>query len=261
MNENNLLNIPIPRLSQKDILEKIKKYIKKPVGFFHIVSLNPEILVIANESKRFKKVLRSAQMRIIDGVGVILACRFLRIPHGQRFPGVDLMEILLDLAGNLCLRVLFIGGKANLANSLANCYQKKYPKAKFFSLEGIKNIQKPKKKEEAKIFAIVSNFKPHFVFVAFGSPFQELWIERHKNQLNNAVVMGVGGAFDFLSGKVKRAPKVFRFLGLEWFFRLINQPWRWKRQLRLIKFMALVFKEKIKTTISSLCGKNVFYCR
>lgn len=244
MNDNNLFDITIPTDSKKDILEKIKKVVKTDHSFFHIVSLNPEILVIARENKKFKKVVRSAQMRIIDGIGVVLACRSMRIKHGERLAGVDLMKELIWLAGKLCLRVLFIGGNDSLANKLADCYQREYPQAKFFGLEGIKNIKNPQKEEEEKIFSIVSHIKPHLVFVAFGSPDQELWIERHKNLFKNTIVMGVGGAFDFLAGAIPRAPKLLRILGLEWLFRLIIQPWRFKRQIRLIKFIFLVLKEK-----------------
>ena len=84
------------------------------------------------------------------------------------------------------------------------------------------------------------------LFVAFGSPKQEIWIADNLNDLNAKVVMGVGGAFDFITGKVPRAPKFLRNLGLEWLFRLIMQPWRIKRQVSLIRFVFLVIKEKFK---------------
>lgn len=257
MNDNSFLSIPIPTLSKKNILEKIKKYVKKPDGFFHIVSLNPEIIIIANENNKFKKIVKSAQMRIIDGTGIILACRLLGIKYGERFAGVDLMKEMLALAGKLCLRVVLIGGKNNLANSIANCYQKKYPQAEFYGLEGIKKIKDPQKEEEDKIFYIVSHFKPHLVFVAFGSPFQELWIDRYKDKFKNTMVMGVGGAFDFLAKKIPRAPKILRLLGLEWLFRLIIQPWRWRRQLRLVKFIFLVLRSILEKDGSFKNGKNI----
>ncbi len=241
-----LFGISIDDFKKKDILEKIKMGISQHDQFFHLVSLNPENLVIAQKNTRFKKVVKTAQIRIIDGVGVVLACRLLGIKYGEKVPGVDLMEELLTMAGELCLRVLFIGGKGNLANNLVDCYQKKFPKAKFFGLEGIKDIKNPKKEEEEKIFSIVSDFKPHLVFVAFGSPDQELWIEHHKNKFNRCVIMGVGGGFDFLGGRVPRAPAFIRRLGFEWLFRLFVQPWRWRRQLRLVEFVWLVGKEWIK---------------
>jgi len=239
----NFLRIKIFAQNKKNTLEKIKKYIKKNNQFCHIVSLNPENLVIAKENKKFKKVIETAQIQIIDGVGMILASRLLCVSVGERYPGVDLVIDLLNLSSKMRLRVLLIGARSNLAKRLANCYQKKYSPAKFFGLEGILDIKNPKKEEEEKIFSIVSDFKPHLVLVAFGSPDQELWIERHKKEFKNCVVMGVGGAFDFLGGVVPRAPLFLRRLGLEWLFRLLVQPWRWRRQLRLLKFLWLIFWE------------------
>ena len=246
--KNKILGIEILPFSKKNILEKIKKYIKNPAGFFHVVSLNPENLVIAQDNLEFKKVIKTAQIKIIDGVGIVLAAQLLKIKVGERYPGVELMSDLIKLASKMRLTVFFIGGKGNLAVNLADCYQKKYPEAKFFGLEGIVDIKNPKKEEEKKIFSIVQLFKPHLVFVAFGSPYQELWIARHKDKFSNCVVMGVGGAFDFLANKVARAPTFLQKIGLEWFFRLLIQPWRWRRQLRLIKFCWLVTKEFLLTS-------------
>jgi len=244
--EKKFLGIKVFSCDRKNTLEKIKKYLKNHKKFCHIVSLNPENLVIAKKNHKFKKVLEKAQIQIVDGVGVILASRLLGVSVGERYPGVDLVADLLNLASKIRLRVLFIGGKPNLAERLANCYQKKYPISKFFGLEGILDIKNPKKKEEKKIFSIISDFKPHLIFVAFGSPYQELWIDRHKKEFGNCVVMGVGGAFDFLGGVVPRAPVFLRKIGLEWFFRLLVQPWRLRRQMRLLKFLGLVFGEVIK---------------
>ncbi len=245
MTNKKILGIKVYQQSKKEVLEKIIKFIKNKEKFFHIVSLNPENLVIAYRNEKFKEVLNKAQIKIIDGIGVVMAGYFFNLKL-EKLTGVDLMEDLLNLASKMSLRVLFIGGKEKLAESLADCYSQKHPQAKFKGIEGIKNIKNPQKNEEKKIFSIVSLYKPHFVFVAFGSPDQELWIERHKDKFNHCLVMGVGGAFDFLGGRVPRAPVFFRKLGLEWFFRLIIQPWRWKRQLRLIEFVWLVIKEKLK---------------
>jgi len=244
MKSNKILGISITPQSKQNILDKIIKYIRSPKGICHIVSFNPENLVVAYENKKFKEVLETAQIKIIDGVGIVLASRMLGIEVGERVTGVGLMEELIKLADKLRLRVLLIGGKSDLALKLANCYSNKFFKAKFLGIEGIKNIRNPKKQEEEAIFSIVADYKPHFLFVAFGSPDQELWLERHKNKFSKMVIMGVGGAFDFLAGKIFRAPKIIQKLGFEWLFRLLIQPWRWRRQLRLLKFVYLIFKEK-----------------
>lgn len=246
MRSNKILGITVIPETKFDILEKILLYINHPTGFFHIVSLNPENIVMSNENKLFKKAIDTAQIKIIDGIGVVLAGRWLGVEVGERVTGVELMEDLLKMASDGRLRVLMIGGKENLALELANCYSNQYPEAKFFGLSGIEDIKNTKKAEEDKIYSIVTDYKPQLVFVAFGSPDQELWIERHKNKFSNSLVMGVGGAFDYLSGGIVRPPVFIQKLGLEWLFRLLNQPWRWKRQLRLFKFIKLILQEKWK---------------
>ena len=122
------------------------------------------------------------------------------------------------------------------------CQKQKYPNLNCTGIEGIVNIQKPTEAEEEYIRSIVVEKKPSLVFVAFGSPFQELWIDHHRDLFHGMVCMGVGGAFDYLSGSVPRAPRMVRWIGGEWIFRLFVQPWRIKRQLRLLSFMILVAK-------------------
>ncbi len=246
MKQNKILGITITSESKISILEKIIKYISDPTGFFHIISLNSENIVVTTENELFKKVVETGKIKIVDGIGIVLAGRLLGVDIGERVTGVSLMQDLLKTASDRCLRVLMIGGKDNLALRLVQCYLDRWPQTKFKGLQGIADIKNIKKEEEHKIFSIVAAYKPQLVFAAFGSPDQELWLNRHNKEFAQCVVMGVGGAFDYLSNNIKRAPTFIQNLGLEWLFRLINQPWRWKRQLRLLKFMILIIKEKWK---------------
>lgn len=246
MTNNKLFDIPLQSDPKKLILEKINKYIVAPREFLHVVSLNPENLVISLNDKRYKETLLRAQIRINDGIGVILTARMLGWGPLSRLTGVELMGDMIKMGNSLRLRVLFLGSKPNLAERLADCYSQLYPQAKFMGIDGIKNIKDPKIEEEKRIFAIVADYKPHIMFVSFGSPEQELWLDRHNKQFRGIIGMGVGGAFDYLAGHVMRAPGFLQRIGLEWLFRLIVQPWRWRRQLRLVKFVWLVFKEKFK---------------
>jgi len=242
MKANTILGITINPESKKTILEKILLYIDKPSGFFHIISLNSENMVVTTENVLFKKIVETAQMKIVDGVGVVIASRWLGVKVGERVTGVGLMEDMIKMASNRRLRVLMIGGKENLALQLAQCYSTKFPEANFKGIQGVVNIKKPSNEEEGNIFSIVTAYKPHLVFVAFGSPYQELWIDRHKKEFTGCVVMGVGGALDYLSGNFRRPPIIIQKIGLEWLYRLLRQPWRWRRQLRLIKFIWLIIK-------------------
>lgn len=245
-----MLGIDLPTDSNEDILEKTLKFISSPKGNFMVMSLNPEIFVEIKKNATFKKVATEAQVKIVDGVGVVLAARLLGIPVGPRFTGVDYMDTLMKRASAESLSVMLIGGSENVAEKLVDCYQRKYPALNIFGFQGIKNISSPTPSEEKKIFSIVSDRKPQIIFLAFGSPSQELWLDSHKKQLTGIVCAGVGGAFDFLSGSVPRAPKIMRKIGLEWAYRLIMQPWRWRRQLRLITFMNLIVRERLKKGVT-----------
>lgn len=209
------------------------------------MSLNPEIIVLSQENEEFRKVLNEASVTIIDGIGIVLAAKILGVPVGTRLTGTDCMQTLLGVSSKMRLRSLFIGGRENLAVSLSRCYSQKYPEASFRGIEGIKNIKKPEVYEEDAIFSIVADYKPHIIFVSFGSPYQELWLSKHQKKLEGIICMGVGGAFDFEAKTVQRAPQWVQKIGTEWLFRLFVQPWRWRRQLRLLKFLFLVIKERL----------------
>src|SRR5258708_7202615 len=133
----------------------------------------------------------------------------------------------------------FLGGKDGVAERTAQCLRKKYPwiNVIFAGSEWPKDTQ-VKKKERGKQVSI------DILFVAFGVPKQEEWIYEHLALLPVKAAIGVGGAFDYLSGAVQRAPFIVRFLGFEWLFRLIVQPWRLRRQLALLEFISLVVKQK-----------------
>lgn len=242
---NKLLGIPIRGQKTNCVLEKVQRCISTECAFCHIVSLNPEIIVMAQKDREYMNILSESDIQICDGVGIALGGSILGIDVGDRLAGSDLMEIILQNQSSGGLRVLLLGGEAEVAEKLAICYQKKYPTLTFRGIMGISDILNQTKEEEDRILSIVADYKPQILFVALGSPWQEKWIWRHKNDLKGVVCMGVGGGFDFAIGAVKRAPQIIRAMGFEWLFRLIYQPWRIRRQTRLIEFIWLVFKQKI----------------
>ncbi|HLL60558.1 MAG TPA: WecB/TagA/CpsF family glycosyltransferase [Candidatus Nitrosocosmicus sp.] len=245
MTSKKLLGIATKIHSKDEVLEKIQKNIDAGGSFLHIVSLNPEIITMANKLHEYKKVIETAQIHISDGIGVVIAGQILGIDIPTRITGVDMMDELCNVANKNSVSVVLIGGRPNVALKLAKCQKRKYPKAKFYGIQGYKDKNNPTEAEEEAIFSIVAAAKPSFIFVSFGSPYQEIWIERHKKFFSKSVCMGVGGGFDFLSGEVSRAPVFIRKIGLEWLYRLIIQPWRWRRQLRLIEFIVSVLRQRI----------------
>ncbi|MBI3620083.1 WecB/TagA/CpsF family glycosyltransferase [Candidatus Roizmanbacteria bacterium] len=241
-----LFYLPVENFGIDKILEDIVKLWSGPTGFFHIVSINPENVILSRKNLEFRKVILSAQMHITDGIGTVLAAQILTGRHLTRLTGADLMGHLLTAAGKERLDVLLIGGRPNLAADLAKCYQRSYPKANFQGITGFANIIHPSESEEQMVFAIVASLKPRLILAAFGSPWQELWFAKNSKRFGNAVCMGVGGGFDYAGGLIPRAPRFMRQTGLEWLFRLIVQPRRLKRQISLVEFVFLVILEKIR---------------
>ncbi len=232
-----LLSLDLQKNTKKTILEKIDYYLEKPGPMRHIVSINPENLVVAQQDKGFRLILQSGDVKLNDGIGIVLASILKGEKGIERYTGVDFMDDVIGHIQNRRLRVLLLGGSPNLAKELADCYQKKNSKVQFYGLTGIKNIKEYQEHDEGSlILKEIAAIKPHFIFAALGSPFQEKWFWNHRKQLQGIICTGVGGGFDFLSGRVQRAPKLIQQVGLEWLFRLILQPWRFKRQLRLVEF-------------------------
>ncbi len=250
MTELTILGVKLKFADYNDILESIQKGYSESADMQHIISLNPETVMIALKDRSFMEAVRTAHFVIADGIGVVAAVQNLFGVKVPRVTGVDLMKKLLTADYRNSLTVCLIGGKGKVADKVKECYDHSQNGIKIIAVEGYNDIFSQKKSETDAIFSIVSSTKPRLVFVAFGSPQQELWIERHRELFKNAVVIGVGGAFDFLSGTTPRAPFFLQKIGLEWLFRLIIQPWRIKRQMRLLVFFIYVLIYKMRQLLA-----------
>lgn len=230
-----------------------------------IFTPNPEQIVQSKGNPAFFKALKKADYRIPDGVGIIRASQILHVfsrektALSERITGVDLVDFLLREAKKEKKAVLIAGGED---------YQEFFPQAKevleikeireikewqLFELEPgifwIKNYRVRSLVEEStELLKILKLLQIKIIFVALGAPKQEYWLLERKDLFSQAgLQLGVvaGGTFDFLFGKIPRASKIWRKLGLEWFYRLKQEPWRWRRQLRLPQFILLLLKEII----------------
>ena len=240
MEKTELLGVGITTASEKEILEYITKRLENGDQKTEIFTPNPEILMLAQKDPEFKKVLNSAQIALPDGVGLKIGGQILRKPIKARITGVDLMEKLCKMASGSAKQPVvtgFLGGEGGVAERTANCLQKKYPglRVGFASDEWDPRLMTAPKID--------------ILFVAFGAPNQEKWISENLPKIPVTVAMGVGGSFDFVAGKVMRAPALVRKIGLEWLFRLVVQPWRWKRQLQLLHFSRLIFAEALSSRL------------
>lgn len=219
-----ILGVKIDDISFNEALAIVKHWIWNQAvyknGKHYIVTPNPEFIVAAQEDPEFKKILNDADLSIPDGVGLKLSGRV-----KNTFSGTDFMEGLCKLAAEKGFVVGFLGGRDGVAEKASECLQKKY--------NGLK-VSFASSDIDYKILPT------DLLFVALGHNKQEKWIVSNIKTSPVHVAMGVGGAFDYLSGNTPRAPKWVRDLGLEWLFRLILQPWRIKRQLTLFKYLWLL---------------------
>jgi N-acetylglucosaminyldiphosphoundecaprenol N-acetyl-beta-D-mannosaminyltransferase len=194
-------------------------------GGHHLVAtVNPEFVMRAHVDREFARVLESADLCLADGSGVVWAAR--RQGCAMRAPvtGVDLIPQLAELCARRGLRLFLLGAAPGVAADLASRLRAQAP-----GLEVAAHSGSPDPASDNETQALIDSHKPHVLLVAYGHPNQELWIDRMKERLGVAVAIGVGGAFDYLTGRVPRAPAWMRRAGLEWLFRLVRQPWRIRR--------------------------------
>ncbi|MCL5439235.1 MAG: WecB/TagA/CpsF family glycosyltransferase [Patescibacteria group bacterium] len=230
--KNFLLGVGVTNASKEEILEYLIKGLKEPSEKYYIVTPNPEILVYASRHKDFKKILNNARLALPDGIGVIWAGKILGKRFKQKITGVDFMKKVCEKVSEKPITIGLMGGRGGVADRTAECLRKKYPGLKI----GFIGEEWPNVKVGHEI---------DILFVAYGFPKQEIWMSENLDKLPVKVMMGVGGAFDYISGEVPRAPVWVQKIGFEWFYRLVHEPWRLKRQLALLEFIYLVLKEKI----------------
>ncbi|WP_010167322.1 WecB/TagA/CpsF family glycosyltransferase [Candidatus Epulonipiscium viviparus] len=228
----NILNVLVDNITMQQAVFAANQFLTKSNRLRLICTPNPEIIMRAKQDKELLAILNSADMVIPDGIGVVIASKILT-KNGlrERVAGYDLVQNLMKEGNN---RFYFLGGEAGVAKSAARNMKSKYPNMDvvgycdgYFQPENERSIIRDINASEANI-----------LLVGLGSPKQEVFINKHRKRLKNIkVAIGVGGSFDVMAGKVKRAPKIFRQLGLEWFYRLVKEPSRAKRMLKLPVFL------------------------
>ncbi|MGG3555268.1 WecB/TagA/CpsF family glycosyltransferase [Peribacillus frigoritolerans] len=200
-----------------------------------VVTANPEIVEYANEHKDYKDIIISADYITPDGVGIIMASKWLNQPLQERITGFDLMNELFRVADEKALKVYLLGAEENVIEAAALKVRELYPGLELVGYNhgyiDIKDDVLPKS---------IAELEPDIILTALGFPRQEKWVSRHYALFNKGLFMGVGGSFDVLAGKVNRAPVFWQKMRLEWLYRLIQQPSRWKRMLALPRFVLKV---------------------
>ncbi|MBR8829081.1 MAG: WecB/TagA/CpsF family glycosyltransferase [Gomphosphaeria aponina SAG 52.96 = DSM 107014] len=198
----------------------------------HVVTLNAEMVMLAERNSSVSEVIQNADLVIPDGAGIIIYLRW-RGKKQQRSPGIELAESLLQELGKLgdnC-PICFYGGQPGVAEKAAKVWAEKVPGISIITSHGYLS---PEEQEQWKITLQVK--QPQLILVGLGVPRQEFWISANRSFCPQAIWIGVGGSFDIWSGTKSRAPALLRDNHLEWLYRLYQEPWRWRRMLVLPQF-------------------------
>jgi N-acetylglucosaminyldiphosphoundecaprenol N-acetyl-beta-D-mannosaminyltransferase len=230
-----ILGIPFAKINQKKAVETLEEFLNETTNHV-IVTPNPEGVMQARRNPAFNEALQSADLSLADGTGILLASYLQKEKLPERVRGVDIIFALMQsLNEKREFTAYFLGGTDGTAEKAKENMQKKYPRLKvvgfhhgFFSDD-----------DEKKIIDEINFLSPEILLVCTGMPRAEIWATKNKN-INVRITMCLGGTLDVMAGTVKPAPPLMRKIGLEWLYRLIRQPSRFKRMLDIPRFVVAV---------------------
>jgi len=227
-----ILGVKIANLTMDETLETVEDFLLDGKQYY-IVLLYSEFIVRARKDEKFRKILNEADLSLCESRGLYFALRFLDVLVKEEINGV---ELIYKICGKSQNKIFLLGGKEGIAERVKEKLEGNIVGAE----HGYQDLD--------RVIEKINQIKPDILFVGLGSPKQEKWIyENLKKMPSVKVAIGVGGAFDFISGRIKRAPKFIQKIGLEWLWRLILQPWRIKRIYNgVVGLVLLTLKLKIK---------------
>lgn len=213
--------------------------LEKTDNVSQVVTINPEMFTCAKKDEDFSNILHNAQMVIPDGVGVKIGLKILGV-NADRIAGIDFAYKMIELSAQNNLPIALIGAKSEVINSAKEKLLKTFEKLRIvYTQDGYFD-------DEDKVLSELKESGARLVLVALGSPKQEKFISKAKTILPFGLMVGVGGSFDVWSGVVERAPQIYQKLGLEWLYRTLKQPERFKRIFPTLPLFVLsVIKEKL----------------
>ena len=249
-----IFDVPIFSGHYSTLLKKVHDHLlsrrKEPMWW--LTTPNAEQIVLAGHDDVFRSCLTSSTLAIPDGASLVISSWLLAMRGGytasirERISGVDLMADLVAMGAEQGKKVMLLGGKAATAERATAVVRSQYSGVSVEQDPGAVDIRQETKAEKQRVMGKIRAFKPDMLFVGYGAPWQEQWIADNCLELSKngvKIVMGVGGAFAMIAGTLKRAPVWMREAGLEWLWRLVQEPWRWKRQARLFTYWGMVGRE------------------
>jgi N-acetylglucosaminyldiphosphoundecaprenol N-acetyl-beta-D-mannosaminyltransferase len=240
LNSIQVLGVRVDDVTLGEALAQVDDWMQES-RLHHIVTVNPEFIVAAQNNPEFARALAESDLNLPDGANLLRAAQAQGTPLRERVAGTDFIWYLCSVAAVCGWKIFLLGGRDGVGGLAAARLQARYRKLKIVGLfEGT-----PEPGEENAILARVNESGADMLFVAYGAPVQDLWIERNRDKLLEVrVAIGVGGALDFIAKRVRRAPSWMQKMGLEWLFRLTMQPWRAKRQWALVVFTRMMVRQR-----------------
>jgi len=230
-----ILGVPVDALTEAEAVDWVARAIAEGRPRL-VISVNPERIMHAGRDPAFAAVLRDADLALADGAGVLWAARRLGHPLPGRVAGVDFVKALAARGAAVGWRFFFLGGGPGVAEAAGRTLRESYPG---FILAGAQPGS-PDPGSDAATTEAVRSCRAQVLLLAYGAAAEEAWLARNLERSGAIIGLGVGGAFDFISGRARRAPPWMREHGLEWLHRLSRQPWRWRRMLALPRFVVRV---------------------
>jgi N-acetylglucosaminyldiphosphoundecaprenol N-acetyl-beta-D-mannosaminyltransferase len=250
--KSNVLGFPVDKVTLNQCVKQLDRVIKEKQRI-HIVLVNAAKIVKAKKIADLANILKTAQYVGADGVPIVWASKLLGDPLPGRVNGTDLMNRLIELAATEGHSIYFLGAKQEVLENAVQSLKSKYPS---LNIAGYRNGYFDCQETENRVVNEIAQTKANILLVGMSTPMKEYWVRKHYDNLNVNVVHGVGGSFDILGGITKRAPVWMQKIGLEWFYRLCQEPRRmWKRYLITNSiFVGMLFKQCILT----LFGRRVY---
>jgi N-acetylglucosaminyldiphosphoundecaprenol N-acetyl-beta-D-mannosaminyltransferase len=235
-----VLGFPVHRIDLEQAARLLWEAIRsQPQVRIRVATLNPEMVMAGLDNLELGAALRSAELVVPDGSGIVWALRRAGLRQQQRVTGVDLVETLLLRCAAQGLRLFLLGGQPGVAEAAAANLRCRYPGV---DLVGVAHgYFSPD--ENGKMVAMINRTRPDLLLVGMGVPRQEIWLQRQWGSLTVSVGIGVGGLLDLWAGRTKRAPAFFQTVGLEWAYRVWREPTRWRRLRVLPTFVRRVWAE------------------
>lgn len=240
-----ILNIEIDNLATSEIIAKIKHWIDNKKSFHSIATVNAEMIMAAQNNPSLLQAINQSDLKIPESTGVMWASQKLGQKFKERTPGVDLIWRLAKLSDKQHWRWFLLGSAPGVAKQASEKLKSKYPGIQIVGVEDGGVVTLENLKSRTDLVDKINQAQADILIVTFGVPKQELFMRTFKDQLTAKVGIGAGGTLDFISGKQKRAPKFMRSLGLEWLWRVLREPKRFKR----IWTATVIFPKAVKKSL------------